>query len=36
MDETKVESQELQTVAPEAIAEATADVKQTIWNNPAL
>lgn len=36
MDETKVESQELQTVAPEAIAEATTDVKQTIWNNPAL
>lgn len=29
-------SQELQTVSPEAIAEATIDQKQTIWNNTAL
>lgn len=36
MDETKVENQELQTVSAEAIAEATIDEKQTIWNNPAL
>lgn len=36
MDETRAETQELQSVSSEAIAEATIDERQTIWNNPAL
>lgn len=36
MDETKVESQELQTASGEAIEAAVPPEGQTIWNNPAL
>lgn len=32
MDETRTETQELQSVSSEAIAEATIGERQTIWN----